>query len=645
MILMEVKMNQISKFRFKIRVTQEKIRSVLENLRPSGDQHSAKCPQHDDEHNSLSVKFLKNGLTMLHCHAGCSGNDVFRKIESLADASYQGQSQEIEAIYDYKDEKSEVLYQVVRFAGKKFRQRHVDKDGKEAWNLEGVRRIPYNLPELLALSDDDAVIMTEGEKDADILRKHGLIATSHKNWRPEFNYLFTGRNAIICQDHDQAGVAHAQRAVDLIHRDAKDIKIIDCFSNEDLPEKHGKDVADFLENHPFEEFVKLMQDTAVYEPISQSQTIKEFDGFSVINMADVTAKEISWLWKPFIPLGEFTILEGIEGLGKSWLCYAIACAVATGSGLPFHEGDPIKPSNVLLLSAEDSLEHVTRPRLELMKTDLRRIYAIEELFSLDNFIESVQFERAIATYEPKLVLIDPLFSYTGGKNLNQEWDSRAISGKLLITAQKYGCAILGVRHIGKQKGNGDARAAGLGSISWRACARSVLLVGQDPETSEKAVCQTKNNLARPANFSVGFEILNGEFLWKEIPSSLTQEKMLARPQHEDLRTEQIEAIQFLQESLREGERPSKEIENEARLLGITKYGLRKAKGALGIKPFKKGGYFGGEKAWFLKLKEVEKPTEDTVISNTQHLQQNDSNKAGYINGLAEGADTLHNQHL
>jgi hypothetical protein len=478
---------------------------------------------------------------------------------------------------DYQNEAGRILYQVVRFPEKEFRQRHFDQNGKEVWNLEGVRRVPYNLPELLTLLPNDAFIMTEGEKDADLLHKRGLIATSHKNWRPEFNYLLSGRDVVICQDHDEAGVAQAQRIVDLIHKDAKDIKILDCFSNEDLPEKHGKDVADFLENHPFEEFVNLMRATPIYEPILQTQADKQFDGFAVVNLKDVVAKEISWLWKPFIPLGEFTILEGMEGLGKSWLCYAISHAVAVGSALPFHEGSSIEPSNVLLLSAEDSVEHVTKPRLEILKADLSRIYVIDEIFSFDNFVESAKFEKTVKQYQPKLVVIDPLFSYTGGKNLNQEWDSRDIAGKLLNVAQKYGCAILGVRHIGKQKGNGDARAAGLGSISWRACARSVLLVGQDPEMSEKAVCQTKNNLAPLASLSVGFEILNGEFLWKDIPSSLTPEKMLERPQHEDLRTEQIEAIQFLQESLREGERPSIEIENEAKILGLrnTDFGRQK----------------------------------------------------------------------
>jgi hypothetical protein len=344
-------------------------------------------------------------------------------------------------------------------------------------------------------------------------------------------------------------------------------------------------------------------------------------------------------------LGQFTILEGIEGLGKSWLCSAIACAVASGNKLPFSESEPVAPSNVLLLSAEDSLEYTTKPRLAAMRTDLSRIYALEEVFSLDNPLDLLNFEAAIIEYEPKLVVIDPLFNYTGGKNLNHESDSRPLAAKLITIAQKYGCTIIGVRHIGKSKGNGDARAAGLGSISWRASARSSLLVGQDAETGEKALCQTKNNLAPEAKIAVGFEIIDGQFLWKSEPSLLTKERMLAQPRNEEARTEQTEAIEFLRESLRDGERPSKEIEKEARGLGITKYALGKAKTNLRVKAFKKGGNFGGDTGWYMRLEDAENATEESDSNQKRILQETDSNNTSYNNDLAEEIDSEENQLL
>ena len=357
-------------------------------------------------------------------------------------------------------------------------------------------------------------------------------------------------------------------------------------------------------------------------------------------MKDVEVEEVEWLWEPFIPIGEFTILEGIEGLGKSWFACALACAVAAGAKLPFHEGEAVGPGNVLLLSAEDSLSHTVKPRLASMGANMDHIFAIEEVFSLDNAEELVRFEEIIAESKPALVVIDPMFSYTGSKNLNTESDSRPIARKLIAIAQKYSSAILGIRHIGKSKGNGDPRNAGLGSISWRASARSVLLIGQDVDSGEKAFCQTKNNLAEQAKISVGFDIIDGRFLFDSKPSSLTKERMLAQPKDAETKADQTAAIGFLQEALRDGERPSKDVEKEAKEIGITNYSLRKAKSILGVVSVKKGGNFGGEKGWYMSLEGSDSFAEETVLRSTRHLQSNGSNKASYGNGLAEDVEIV-----
>lgn len=362
--------------------------------------------------------------------------------------------------------------------------------------------------------------------------------------------------------------------------------------------------------------------------------------FRVVCMKDVEAKEIEWVWEPFLPVGEFTILEGIEGLGKSWFACALATAVAAGGTLPFNNSEPVGPANVLLLSAEDSLSHTVKPRLVSMGANLERIFAINGVFSFDNAADLIRFEGCVAKYRPALVVIDPMFSYTGGKNLNTESDSRPIARQLIAIAQKHNCAILGIRHIGKSKGNGDPRNAGLGSISWRASARSVLLIGEDVDSGEKAFCQTKNNLAEQAKISVGFEIIDGRFLFNSKPSLLTKERMLAQPRDAETKADQIQAVEFLQEALRDGERPSKELEKEAKELGITNYFFRKAKSIVGVRSIKRGGNFGGDKVWYLRAEGFETTTEEAAKQQSRHLQSNGSNKASYGNGLAEGVGIM-----
>lgn len=632
-------------------MTDLKLNNILplfKNVRQTSNGYTSRCPSHNDYKNSLSLKDDGSGKILFNCFAGCSYQDIVAALGISLKGN--GNKAKIEAIYDYTDDEKNLLYQNLRFEGKEFRWRHFDGKGGEVWNLNGVRRVPYRLADLVNLTTLQDVVMAEGEKDADKLTELGFPATNHKNWRAEFNYLLKGKNVIVFQDHDCAGVENAEKAARIIYRDAKAVKIVDCFVDEPLPDKHGKDVSDYLENHSLDKLRELVRQTTNYQPSEKSTENSETaeQRLKVVCLSDVKAEEVQWLWKTFIPIGEFTIIEGIEGLGKSWTCCAIACAVADGKRLPFHEGEPIAPGNVLMLSAEDSLSHTVKPRLLLMKANLNHIFAIDDMFSFSDFKDFIKFEAIVAEYEPRLIIIDPMFSYTGGKDLNQESASRPIARKLIEIAQKYQCAIIGVRHIGKSKGNGDARAAGLGSIAWRASARSVLLVGKDEESDEIAILQTKSNLAEKSKIVVGFEIRNGQFYWCDKPSKLTAERMLSQPKNDEAKAEQTEATDFLREALKDSERFSKDVQKEARDNGITQYALRKAKAILGVESVKKGGTFGGEKGWYMRLSGIEDDdsnAEDADSSEIRHLQPNQSDKTSYGNDLAEFVENVFNQHL
>lgn len=276
----------------------------LKKVRSTKKGWVAQCPAHEDSHPSLSIT-EKDGKVLLHCFKGCSYRNIMAKLGVDAIPSTNGY-RKIVAVYQYKNEVGEVLYENVRFEPKRFLQRHYGPGGREIWSLEGVRRVPYRLPQLMELTGDDAVIMAEGERDADRLVEEGFKATNHKNWKPEFNYLVKGRDVVIIQDHDEAGVAQAERVAATIAPDAAEIKIIDLFADEPLPVKHGKDVSDYLRIHSREHLLQLIRGWPVCEAIIQPDKSVKGTGFSVARLTDVQAKESVWLWKPFIPLGEFT---------------------------------------------------------------------------------------------------------------------------------------------------------------------------------------------------------------------------------------------------------------------------------------------------------------------------------------------------
>jgi hypothetical protein len=156
----------------------------LEGVKRSGDGWTARCPSHEDRHPSLSVGVGADGRVLLKCHAGCTTEaivDAHPRGLTIADLFERQDNggRRIVATYDYRDEEGTLLSQAVRYEPKDFSQRRPDGNGDWIWNVEGVRRVPYRLPELIAAVEaGGTVYVAEGEKDADALAKAGVVATT-----------------------------------------------------------------------------------------------------------------------------------------------------------------------------------------------------------------------------------------------------------------------------------------------------------------------------------------------------------------------------------------------------------------------------------------------------------------------------------
>ncbi|MBS1806820.1 MAG: AAA family ATPase [Acidobacteria bacterium] len=316
---------------------------------------------------------------------------------------------------------------------------------------------------------------------------------------------------------------------------------------------------------------------------------------SVVCMADVQAEEVEWLWYPYIPKRKITLMTGQEGIGKSWLTCAIVSAITNGKGLP--ETDFVEQGNVLMLSAEDGLADTVKPRLVAAEADCSRVFAPQDKFTFD---ESglLSLSEMIATYRPLLVVIDPLFAYTGAKvDINKANEARAISTRLADIAEKLDTSLLLIRHFNKAKGHGDSRQAGMSSIDWRAAARVELLVGIDPDNpAQRAIIHDKHNLSEKGK-SLGFTIRDGQFFWTG-ESELTAARILSMGGSEEDVQGRNDAEDFLREVLRAGAKPAKEVLQEAKAFGLTDYQLRSARAWLRIKPFKRGGISAATRAGF-----------------------------------------------
>lgn len=221
----------------------QRIFSSLEGVRSHTCGWSAKCPAHDDRKQSLTLKLADDGKLLVNCHAndGCTFASIAAALgiderEFFSD-NHHGKTaplkSRVEATYDYRDERGKLLYQAVRMEPKDFRQRRPDGRGGWTWNLEGVRLVPYRLPELVAAARTRMVFVSEGEKDVDRLRSLGLVATTNPLGAGKWSRMdetatavFRGRHVALLPDNDDAGEKHAADVVASLDGCAASVRVI-----------------------------------------------------------------------------------------------------------------------------------------------------------------------------------------------------------------------------------------------------------------------------------------------------------------------------------------------------------------------------------------------------------------------------------
>jgi putative DNA primase/helicase len=191
-----------------------KILAKLQDVTRTSRGWTARCPAHDDEKPSLSISVGEDGRVLVHCFAGCTPEQVVAAVGmGMADL---GPAMNIVAAYDYRDEHGTVLFQAVRLSPKSFRLRRLNAKGDWVWKMDGVRRVPYRLPEL---QGQHLALLVEGEKDADNVAALGLPATTTPQgaaaWRDEYADVLRGcgvEEVVVIPDNDEPGRRYAVQA-------------------------------------------------------------------------------------------------------------------------------------------------------------------------------------------------------------------------------------------------------------------------------------------------------------------------------------------------------------------------------------------------------------------------------------------------
>ncbi len=216
--------------------------SGLQPRKKVGQEVLYTCPIHDDQRPSLKINPSKdcwlcgpcdrngNGWALAAFIARVGPGDkpaVTRWLRDHGLFNGDDSSKRIVTTYDYRDEQGTLLYQTVRYEPKDFRQRRPDGNGGWFWNLQGVRLVPYRLPEW---KDKPYVYICEGEKDVDNLRAIGIPATCNPmgagKWKQEYNTSFIGKRVFILPDNDKPGEEHARDVARNLLGVAQEVRII-----------------------------------------------------------------------------------------------------------------------------------------------------------------------------------------------------------------------------------------------------------------------------------------------------------------------------------------------------------------------------------------------------------------------------------
>ena len=311
----------------------------------------------------------------------------------------------------------------------------------------------------------------------------------------------------------------------------------------------------------------------------------------LLTMSDIPAEEVRWLWYPYLPRGKITIIQGDPGEGKTTFVLALASLLTRGLPAPGNtESQP--PMNIIYQTAEDGLADTVKPRLTALGADCSRVLVIDES-ERELTLSDRRLAQAIQETGAGLLVLDPIQAYLGdGVDMHRANEVRPIFKRLGQLAEQTGCAIVLVGHMNKMQGAKSAYR-GLGSIDFRAAARSVLLVGRSKDDAEtRVVVHDKGSLA-PEGASILFSLhADTGFSWSGFCDT-TASELLSGSSPAATKTEQAERL--LLELLEKGEVSSEELVRRSSALGISERTLKIAKQNQGVVSIRRGG------RWYAKL--------------------------------------------
>lgn len=308
--------------------------------------------------------------------------------------------------------------------------------------------------------------------------------------------------------------------------------------------------------------------------------------------SNISAAPVDWLWYPYIPFGKVSLLQGDPGNGKSTLMMNIISAASNGGVVP--DGRKLKkPLHVIYQCSEDGAADTIKPRLTAAGADCSKVAFLDEEMDWLT-LNDEKIRRAIADFNAKLVVIDPVQAYLGDADLSNASGMRKVLKQLAVWASLYECAIVLVGHLNKKQGTKDLYRT-LGSIDLVAAARSVMEIDRAEENDVLCLRHIKSSLAPKASnkyFAIDPE---RRIQWVEYDEQ-ADEPISGQTAHSlERMSKQQYAAEYLKAILADGPLPVQQVHEHFTGEKISERTILATKKLLGIQSFKK------DSIWYWKL--------------------------------------------
>jgi hypothetical protein len=344
---------------------------------------------------------------------------------------------------------------------------------------------------------------------------------------------------------------------------------------------------------------------------------KEGDAVGVL-LGDVPMKRVDWLWNSHIALGKMTLIDGNPGVGKSTLTLDVVARVTAGSKMPDGASSCLDgPRGVVLLSAEDGAGDTIRPRLQGMGGDPSKVLLLTGVVTKDgermpNIGDLNAIKQAVERVDAALIVIDPLFAYTGKNDAHRDSEMRSALAPLIIMCEAMGVALLVLRHLNKNANGGAAMYRGGGTIGIIGAARCAFIASRDPEEEKKYVfapnkinlCDHPSALAyHLEGVSIGISgdvgvVATSRVVW-DGTVDISADALVAPTEVRESSSQLEDAKSFLIEELRGGPMLTSTVDTHAKQQGYSPRTLKRARKALGIVAYREDA--AAQSPWMLRL--------------------------------------------